>query len=37
MVKVLVKISGMDDFNKFSRYFSYVLGIKGHISVHDFS
>ena len=29
MVNVLVEMSGMDDSNKFSRWFSYVLGRLG--------
>ena len=33
---MLVEISGMDDSNKFSRWFTF-WGILGHKSVHDFS
>ena len=36
MINVLVEISKVDDFNKFSRFFSTFWGVLGHKSVHDF-
>ena len=37
MVDMLVEISEIDDLNKLSRLFSYVLGCIGTLSVRDFS